>query len=91
MDLVGVSPEAGAAGLGTPREGAMRDVTATQRRTALRRVLDLLASPPRWLEWARERRVARLDEALARALPLDAELAPDGDGHPRRGRPGRAG
>lgn len=55
----------------------MRDVTATRRLAALRRKLGALASPPRWLARAKARRLARLEAALARALPLDPALTPE--------------
>jgi hypothetical protein len=55
----------------------MREGTAIGRLAALRRKLGALVSPPRWLARAKARRLARLEAALARALPLDPALTPE--------------
>jgi hypothetical protein len=55
----------------------MREGTAMQRLAALRRKLGALAWPPRWLARAKARRLARLEAALASALPLDPALTPE--------------
>jgi hypothetical protein len=64
----------------------MRDATTKQRLAALRRKLATLASVPRWMRQARERRLARLEAALESALPLEPGMASDAEWPPVRER-----
>lgn len=58
----------------------MHNATTKQRLAALRRKLGMFASTPRWVKEGRARRLARLEAALARALPADAGAATETDG-----------
>jgi resuscitation-promoting factor RpfA len=60
--------------------GDMHNATTKQRLAALRRKLGMFASTPRWVKEGRARRLARLEAALARALPADAGAATETDG-----------
>jgi nucleoid-associated protein YgaU len=60
--------------------GDMHNATTKQRLAALRRKLGMFANTPRWVKEGRARRLARLEAALARALPIDAGEEAESEG-----------